>query len=331
MNRELGYGYAIFRPDGGNVIITEGLRETMSPPVATGKASLDPCAVVYDAEALGALRGLQHAIRLADNGQQIHVCTDNTSSIWGLRGKASMTSQQHFLAFHKAADARGSVSVKWSPGHMGIYGNEVADELAKAGLTSPRDREAGPTLAGVRMDRRRMLKDFRDNQWEQTARNLAARYRKWQLGHDLTCPKELEVLSRRTLHRFLVLKTGHGDFIAYHRRFNHDEDNCEMQCPHCGSEKTPEHIVFCPKSLGVFRSWPWPNGTRRRRRPETTEDRRRYLEDIMAEPKAFNKFVEVTEIYWPRRRQDEPALQREHNEEARRAVSAETEGEPTGL
>src|ERR1700716_74472 len=54
--------------------------------------------------------------------------------------------------------------------------------------------------------------------------------------------------------------------------------------PHCNGDKTPEHIFFCPKSLGVFRDWPWPNKARRRRRPLTTEARRLYLKDIMAEP-----------------------------------------------
>jgi len=209
---------------------------------------------------------------------------------------------------------------------MGIHGNEVADELAKAGLTSPRDREAGPTLAGVRMNRKKMLNDFRYAQWEQTTRNLAARYRKWELDHELACPKELEVLSRRTLHRFLALRTGHGDFAAYHMRFNHDEDGCEMQCPHCDGDKTPEHIVFCPKSLGVFRDWPWPNRTRRRRRPETTEMRRLYLKDIMAAPKAFNKFVEVTEIFWPQEEQDWTGRQQERNGAARAEAGGDGDG-----
>ena len=44
----------------------------------------------------------------------------------------------------------------------------------------------------------------------------------------------------------------------------------------------------------------------------------------MAEPKAFNKFVEITEIFWPRRIQDEPDRQQEHNAEAHPAASAGT-------
>ena len=238
-----------------------------------------------------------------------------------------MTSQQHFLAFHKIADTQGRVSIMWSPGHMGIHGNEMADKLAKAGLSSPKDLEAGPTLAGVKIDLRKMLKDFRETQWEQIARNLASRYRRWELDYKTTCPKELDVLSRRALHRFLAVRTGHGDFTAYHRRFAHDEDSCEMQCPHCDGDKTPEHIVFCPKSLGVFRDWPWPNKARRRRRPLTTEARRLYLKDIMAEPKAFDKFLEVTGIFRPR----EPATQQEHVGEPHHAVPSGTEVEFVGL
>jgi hypothetical protein len=44
------------------------------------------------------------------------------------------------------------------------------------------------------MDRRKMLKDFRETQWEQIARNLASRYRRWELDYKTTCPKELDVL-----------------------------------------------------------------------------------------------------------------------------------------
>jgi hypothetical protein len=134
----------------------------------------------------------------------------------------------------------------------------------------------------------------------------------------------------QTLHRFLALRTGHGDFIAYHRRFNHDEDDCEMQCLHCDGDKTPGHIVFCPKSLGVYRDWPWSNGTKRRRRPETTEEKRLYLKDIMAAPKAFNKFVEITEIFWPHEKQDRPGRQQGRNDEAHSAASAGGEARGAG-
>jgi hypothetical protein len=94
-----------------------------------------------------------------------------------------------------------------------------------------------------------------------------------------------------------------------------------MQCPHCDGDKTPEHIVFYPQSFDVCRDWPWPNKARRRRRPLTTEARRLYLKDIMAEPKAYDKFLEITGIFRPR----EPAIQQEHAWEPHHVVPSGTE------
>lgn len=47
---------------------------------------------VFDAEAVGALRGLEAAIAL-HNGSQLWSCVDSTSVIWGLRGTAPASSQ----------------------------------------------------------------------------------------------------------------------------------------------------------------------------------------------------------------------------------------------
>jgi len=52
-----------------------------------------------------------------------------------------------------------------------------------------------------------------------------------------------------------------------------------------------------------------------------------YLKDIMAEPKAFDKFLEVTGVFRPR----EPATQQEHGGEPHHAVPAGIEVEFTGL
>ena len=57
---------------------------------------LDVPAEVYDAEALGALRGLEKAIEVAPPNTRIHVCLDNTAVIWGLRASAPTSSQWVF-------------------------------------------------------------------------------------------------------------------------------------------------------------------------------------------------------------------------------------------
>lgn len=279
----LGYGFAIYRPGGGEGEL-----------VGSGCASLNPCAVVFDAEALGALRGLQHAIRLADRDVRIWVCLDNTAAIWCLRGTPSMTSQRHFLAFHEAAASHpGGVRVKWCPGHLDIPGNETADALAKGGLRAPPDPDSTPTLSGVKMRLRRRLRDYRAALWDRLKAGLSDRYLDWDLEWDLDCPEELACLSRPALHRFLALRTGHGDFAWYHRKFNHPEDSCEMTCWRCHADKTPEHMVFCPKSLRLYKDWPWPDDDGPAR-PSTTEEKRDYLRWLMDTPTAFRDFIRVT-------------------------------------
>ena len=60
----------------------------------TGRGSLHSTSHVFDAEAGGAWRGLQHTIRQpALNTRRIWLCIDNTSVIWCLRGDAPPTSQ----------------------------------------------------------------------------------------------------------------------------------------------------------------------------------------------------------------------------------------------
>lgn len=54
-------------------------------------------------------------------------------------------------------------------------------------------------------------------------------------------PPELP-LSRRLLHHLIAARTGHGDFAAYHRRFNHDDANLECEC---GLETSSNHFIRC--------------------------------------------------------------------------------------
>jgi hypothetical protein len=56
-------------------------------------------------------------------------------------------------------------------------------------------------------------------------------------------PKEL-ALPRTTLHHLLAARTHHGDFTAYHQRFNHED--AQLECS-CGRDKNPHHIFYCRK------------------------------------------------------------------------------------
>lgn len=52
-------------------------------------------------------------------------------------------------------------------------------------------------------------------------------------------------LQRSALSRIIASRTHHGDFAAYHTRFNHE--NAVNHCS-CGRTKSPLHFYFCKKS-----------------------------------------------------------------------------------
>ncbi|RAL64544.1 hypothetical protein DID88_002018 [Monilinia fructigena] len=133
----VGYGYAVYRG------------QTLA---RTGSGAINSISHVFDAEAIGALKGLQCALDiLQPTDERIWMCIDSTSVIWCMRANASNTSQWAFLECHTLID-RYKVGIKWSPGHMGIEGNEAADELANTGANEGRtddDRSAEPTISGI--------------------------------------------------------------------------------------------------------------------------------------------------------------------------------------
>ncbi|RAL67736.1 hypothetical protein DID88_008469 [Monilinia fructigena] len=241
----VGYGYAIYR---GQSL------------VRTGSGAINSISHVFDAEAIGALKGLQCALEiLRPLDEHIWMCIDSTSVIWC---------------------------------HMGIEGNETADELADAGANEGRmddDRSAEPTISGIGTTARALADAATSDWWSRCLTGLSASYRKWGLGYSIAEPPELR-LPRTLLHRLLAARTAHGDFAQYHRRFGHTD--AELNCL-CGYAKTPEHLVFCEISQRKFHAWP----AKPERPPSRPKEGRRYMSAILAHPKLFEDFLTVTQYF----------------------------------
>ncbi|RAL59590.1 hypothetical protein DID88_006449 [Monilinia fructigena] len=164
--KHVGYGYAIYQ---GQAL------------VATGKGAINTLSHVFDAEAIGALKGLQKALTLPSNADtQRWLCIDSTSVIWCKRANASDTSQWAFLESHRLID-RHAVNIRWSPGHQGITGNEAADSLADAGAKSDivdPGPTAQPTISGIGSIARSLAHNVTSGWWRKNEPTLSGGYRK---------------------------------------------------------------------------------------------------------------------------------------------------------
>jgi len=104
---------------------------------------------VFDAEAIGAMEGLRHALSLPGI-REVTACVDNQAVIWCLARNPPKSSTAECQEWHRLADAHGHpVNIRWSPGHMDIAGKERADRLAAEGAkqNAPYGQ---PSLARIR-------------------------------------------------------------------------------------------------------------------------------------------------------------------------------------
>jgi ribonuclease HI len=213
-----------------------------SLPVLNGSGRFGP-AEVFDAEAAGALDGLKAALTLQDSAtQDIIICLDNLASATRLRGAPSDSSQDAFLEFQALAASHGSTQVRWAPGHTDIPGNEQADKLAKAASSAPDPEGAQPTLAYLRRIARQKPKEAFETWWSTSA---PEQYKGLNLKATTGCPPELS-LPRAALHHLLAARSLHGDFAAYHERFDHGD--AHLVCS-CNRRKAPDHIFYCRRVL----------------------------------------------------------------------------------
>ena len=100
------------------------------------------------------------------------------------------------------------------------------------------------------------------------------------LGLELT-------LSRCVLAKLLAIRTMHGDFAWYHRKFKHDDS--ELLCS-CEKNKSPDYLIHCPRMRRWFRQWParpaWPP-------PDNNKEGIVYLQQLLSNPEDFADFIRL--------------------------------------
>jgi hypothetical protein len=186
-----------------------------------------------------------------------------------------------------------NIQIRWSPGHTGIVGNEEADCLADLEAKSPSSPigHAGyPTASGIRSVAKRLLNSARQDCWDARKIRMSTWYNQWNLPYITTkTPQELELL-RPTLARLMAIRSKHGDFAWYHKKFKHDDALLQYSC---GRPKTSEHIVRCRKMAASFNKWP----LRPTSPPSTPKEGLEYLALLLSQPRDFEALLWLTNFY----------------------------------
>ena len=120
---------------------------------------------------------------------------------------------------------------------------------------------------------------------------LSAQYTKWKLDYWVKPLPELD-LPRSTLHRLLAIRSTHGDFSWYHRKFNHED--AKLTCS-CGRPKDPEHLVRCRKTAQKYAQWPLKPAMCAP--PSTPTEAFSFLSTLLGKPEDFSAFLAATEFY----------------------------------
>ena len=246
VNNSSGYGYLVKQ---GRVVVTEG------------KGAAGRRTEVYDAEIMGAAAGLEAAVNspAANLASGITVWLDNHAAASLLADGRTAPSRpiesELFRSLKRQWEAtpgllsKDSVKVRWLPGHADIEGNERADQLAKEGATLPNCEDI-PSQAFLQREAKQWQTAKQTRWWESEA---PTSYRHLRLSLHTRRSRKLELgLPRQVYGRLLAARTGHGDFKAYHDRFDHVSTTGDCSC---GRPTSSVHFFFCRKAKRRWKGW----------------------------------------------------------------------------
>jgi len=223
-----------------------------SQPQHNESIPLGKYASVFQAEVTGILNSCLEIIKRNRFKTPIFICTDSQAAIKSLT-KNKITSAL-ILECRDALEMisrQNQTSLVWVPGHSGIEGNEIADELAKTASSTP-IMGPEPVIPVSLTTLNRFVSEWKNNKFTTEWRAVGtARQAKNCIKINKSNTKFFLSLSRKHLKRLIDILTGHCRLNNHlHIMGISNTPNCEK----CGDVETAEHLLCkCPAYINTRR------------------------------------------------------------------------------
>lgn len=212
---------------------------------------LSPSLSIFDAEIHAAVFALETALSISTTrySNNLWIILDNQDVARQLLKTPACSSQDKFIQFASLASSwcvrsrlphtlPGQVKIIWIPSHNDIQGNVQADLAAKRACNKTSEQICPLPIASAKKWAKDMLDTAINEYWQ---KNAPQSYKELGISNFLRFPLELN-LPRHLIARIYAARSGHGDFAAYHERFNHT--NATNTCS-CTALKSPRHVLQC--------------------------------------------------------------------------------------
>jgi ribonuclease HI len=208
---------------------------------------------VYDAE----LFAIYKALEIGNQKSMVStldlwIFSDSQAALKGLQAGQNRANQGLYRKIYQISETIKKESIDihivWVPGHMGVYGNERADEAAKYGANwvEP-STELGLSISFLSRKLKERILSSWSNIWAKATHSQ--HYQQFQTQPRLKASPIR--LPKPTWSTIMQLKLAHGYFRSYLVRLpDYDDDSC----PHCHGyyKQTPYHLLFkCQSHTGV--------------------------------------------------------------------------------